>query len=1260
MQTLNKMQRKIVEKMNRTIKLNEAAEKGNLSALKKIIAESKQGLESFQQLGILAFHYAARNGHIAIVETLIAEGVDINGVDAADKQLRTALHHASIEGRVEIVKCLLAHPKIKIDTPNAYGITPLMVAVGAHKDDLIDLLVAAKADVNFINDKNITNDTTLNPLDFSLQYFNLATTRKLLELKADVNLQNAQGHSAFMKYCSQNNVSIIQLLHQAKGDINAVSKVDRYTPLLVASQMGCNNTIRYLLNANANLESIHPETNRTPLFMAIQNQHDETVKILLEHKANINHRIEHEVNPLAEAALRGNLATIKLLVKAGLDINEQTTLGATPLMFSMIREIPDESITAWFLENGADPLTTTKGGLSAIDYAARAGSVRLVTILLQFIMNKMQGDSKSFQDIVFNLFKITLNHGHSALFKFFITQKPYSHVIQSKLDQAFHFAICNSYDKGVELLLNHSKLVDPNYCEGEPIGIQLGTHFSKGLSVIFQPTPPIILAAAQGEFEIVKLLIQAGADFDCATRARGLELPINLPMTPLMVANLFNHKDIAHYLLSKIVTKNLSFAPKLQTYMSKNLSKIKEIREFIDGICLSFIEMSPETSVFNDLTISLEKFRHQKLIPRKYCKDHNKDHKQICLLLENIVLIIEKLYFRSAKGKMSKVENNANANANANKELEQIIWEVINARLNKFKELIKQTEDIEKNILDFIEGKWVDPKAFIFEQSKTLNCPLIAINELFSEQIEEVEKMLADSNHFHEENSKKNGHSNPDQRLIEKNKQLQLEIKELNHALSASQEAIKQEHEKYHKRRQELAIQIKQYVVIEDDTKAHLLFSSINSDEKLSQPITNADLHWDKITEIFGQLAIINKKVSEQRLKENKTYQAAIKAEQKQIQKISELQEQEKLQALLENQRTKLAQQLECEEQTAALTRKKAYEKFQQERQKFAKKWQEKIAQNKKMIEESENISNSLLPREDKSADLHPVLEDQDVDWYPKLNEQELTKALTWAIDILDQIIIEIKKTASLFEISTEKALGRILAHRNALFGASARIMEIVKDLNWTDMPFPKGIALKYRNVIFHAITLCPTLDALKKEHHEFYMATFKMTESFLIYIKEFQQYYLHIEPFKNNQETLENKLNELTTQPLFQKIQSFVIEDNPSLETCKRFQIKLQAEAALYDNSICSEILSEASGYSQGTLGALAAKIKQLYFKEEFLTNPMGYRLMIKQGKQYRHLQPKRDSIPGLYFNFKASNVKQSDPPKVYFSIAKANYTTQ
>uniref|UniRef100_A0A453DFI2 Uncharacterized protein n=1 Tax=Aegilops tauschii subsp. strangulata TaxID=200361 RepID=A0A453DFI2_AEGTS len=118
----------------------------------------------------------------------------------------------------------------------------------------------------------------------------------------------------------------------------------------------------------------------TPLHQAATNEHDKTVKILLEHHADPNTTVIGLGTALMGALLYRSLKCMKLLIKAGADVNRGGSLRMTPLVFT----------TGWggytnfvkfLLKAGADPNIPDAYGRLPIELAARRDCMEEVEML---------------------------------------------------------------------------------------------------------------------------------------------------------------------------------------------------------------------------------------------------------------------------------------------------------------------------------------------------------------------------------------------------------------------------------------------------------------------------------------------------------------------------------------------------------------------------------------------------------------------------------------------------------------------------------------------------------------------------------------------------------------------------------------------------------------------------------------------------------------------------------------------------------------
>jgi hypothetical protein len=138
--------------------LHEAAKEGDLAKVKSLIAEGSD-VNVGDENGLTPLHLAAYRGHKDVAEVLIINGANVN---AADKTDSTPLHLAANKGHKDVAELLI------LNGANANAVTtgkgwsgtkwtPLGYAIYKSRKDIAELLILNGADVNYAdNDKRST------------------------------------------------------------------------------------------------------------------------------------------------------------------------------------------------------------------------------------------------------------------------------------------------------------------------------------------------------------------------------------------------------------------------------------------------------------------------------------------------------------------------------------------------------------------------------------------------------------------------------------------------------------------------------------------------------------------------------------------------------------------------------------------------------------------------------------------------------------------------------------------------------------------------------------------------------------------------------------------------------------------------------------------------------------------------------------------------------------------------------------------------
>jgi len=153
------------------------------------------------------------------------------------------------------------------------------------------------------------------------------------------------------------------------------------TPLLRAVARGAAEIAKFLLDHDADIEASYPGGN-TPLMAAVEAGHKEMIEMLLSRKADINARSENGYTAVIRAAMN-NLQAMGILLKAGADINAQDSLGQTPLMLAIENPLSEPDDVSTVLSAGPDLEITDEEGNTALHYAVKKGSKKIIRLLVE-------------------------------------------------------------------------------------------------------------------------------------------------------------------------------------------------------------------------------------------------------------------------------------------------------------------------------------------------------------------------------------------------------------------------------------------------------------------------------------------------------------------------------------------------------------------------------------------------------------------------------------------------------------------------------------------------------------------------------------------------------------------------------------------------------------------------------------------------------------------------------------------------------------
>ena len=167
------------------------------------------------------------------------------------------------------------------------------------------------------------------------------------------------------------------LIVEHSQDVNARGFDTEEIPLHVASRRGHADTARLLLEHGADKKSQN-DKKRTPLHLSSQYGHVKVVQLLLEQNAHMEALDGQLWSPLGWASDRGHVDVVRALLQKGADVNSRQGDDLTPLHVAQ-----GEEVTSILLEHHANKDARNSKGQTPLHHASLLGHVGTVRVLLK-------------------------------------------------------------------------------------------------------------------------------------------------------------------------------------------------------------------------------------------------------------------------------------------------------------------------------------------------------------------------------------------------------------------------------------------------------------------------------------------------------------------------------------------------------------------------------------------------------------------------------------------------------------------------------------------------------------------------------------------------------------------------------------------------------------------------------------------------------------------------------------------------------------
>lgn len=258
---------------------------------------------------------------IEVCDVLIAGEPPIN-VNALDVDGVTALMVASKAGKLALVRWLLDH-SADVDALDDSKRSALYFAVDASQTAVVEELLKRQPKMDVLDESR--NETLLHTA-----LSRPAILKLLLDAGADPNLTSSAGHTPIHLAAYMGNAVAVKLLVEKKADPNHEDKYGETAIGTAVTYARDASLTRLLADAGAKLDMI---INGSSLLHHALYGPAEVLKILLEFRKAVDINIvdDYKRTPLLVAATLQNVEHLRLLIRAGADVNAQDKDGDTAL-----------------------------------------------------------------------------------------------------------------------------------------------------------------------------------------------------------------------------------------------------------------------------------------------------------------------------------------------------------------------------------------------------------------------------------------------------------------------------------------------------------------------------------------------------------------------------------------------------------------------------------------------------------------------------------------------------------------------------------------------------------------------------------------------------------------------------------------------------------------------------------------------------------------------------------------------------------------
>lgn len=340
--------------------LHIAAGHGHVQAAAELLAGGADPRRTAS--GMTPLHWACETGSGAVVRLLLSHPA--TDPTAADRRGLVPLQIAVEFKAEDAVRALLADPRTDCNVTNAAQQSPpLWRAADLQNWEAFRLLCEdSRTKVDW---KDSSGDTQLHR---SAQKNEADAVELLLAAGAQVDPVNEKAETPLHKAIAASGEAVVRSLLAHGADPERATGTPKHIPLATAVTFGSDVAVRQLVEAGARPDTLTP-TGASLLHQAAALSKTEVVDALVLLGLRVDARDSEEIAPIHLAAAHSNAAMIRHLLGLGAKVDSRDRGGLTPLHYAL--RMGNVETVEQLIASGTDVTASTLDGWTAMHFAAQ-------------------------------------------------------------------------------------------------------------------------------------------------------------------------------------------------------------------------------------------------------------------------------------------------------------------------------------------------------------------------------------------------------------------------------------------------------------------------------------------------------------------------------------------------------------------------------------------------------------------------------------------------------------------------------------------------------------------------------------------------------------------------------------------------------------------------------------------------------------------------------------------------------------------------